>query len=316
MSYKVVVATRSFGSTSQRPWEVLSDGSCEAVRVDISKTSDRELADVLSDADGFIVGGRPVTADILAGASRLKIISMHGVGVDHIDLAAAKRQGVIVANCPGANFNSVADLTLGLMLAVARQIPRANQAVHRGEWGRSAGVEIWQKTLGLVGLGAIGRGVARRAAGFEMSVLAYDPYLSAAGVESLGAKAVPLNRLLAEADFVSLHAPLTGKTRNLIDMAALRRMKATAYLINTARGELVDEEALYEGLAQNLIAGAALDVFAKEPPIGNPLLELPNVVATPHMGAHSLEAITNVSILAARNIVQAFQTGEPLHRVI
>lgn len=135
-------------------------------------------------------------------------------------------------------------------------------------------------------------------------------------MESSGAKAFPLNRLLAEADFVSLHAPLTKETRNLIDMAALRRMKATAYLINTARDELVDEEALYEGLTQNLIAGAALDVFTKEPPIGNPLLKLPNVVATPDMGAHSLEAITNVSIFAARSIVQAFQTGEPLHRVI
>lgn len=152
--------------------------------------------------------------------------------------------------------------------------------------------------------------------GYPCTLWAYDPCLSAAGVESLGAKAVPLNRLLAEADFVSLHAPLTKETRNLIDMAALRRMKATAYLINTARGELVDEEALYEGLTQNLIAGAALDVFTKEPPIGNPLLKLPNVVATPHMGAHSLEAITNVSIFAARSIVQAFQTGEPLHRVI
>lgn len=315
MPYKVVVATRSFGTTSEEPWHVLAKGDCEPIVVDISQVTDEEFGELLRDADGLIVGRRPVTAEIIASASRLKVISMHGVGVDHIDLEAAKPQGVAVANCPDANFNSVADLTLGLMLAVARQIPQASQAVQRGEWGRFSGVEIWEKTLGLVGLGRIGCGVARRAAGFRMSVLVYDPYLAVSRVEEVGGRAVSLDELLAEADFVSLHAPLNEETLHMMNREALRRMKPTAYLINTSRGELVDEEALYEALTQGVIAGAALDVFTKEPPSDSPLLGLPNVVATPHIGGHSREATTNASITSARNVVQALQTGEPVHRV-
>ncbi|HAL61520.1 MAG TPA: hydroxyacid dehydrogenase [Chloroflexi bacterium] len=316
MPYKVVVATRSFGTTSQEPWDVLAEGGCVPVAVDILQLTDEEFAEVLRDADGLIVGRRPVTADIIANASRLKVISMHGVGVDHIDLEAAKAQGVAVANCPDANFNSVADLTLGLMVAVARQIPQVSQAVQGGEWGRFSGVEVWEKTLGLVGLGRVGRGVARRATGFQMSVLVYDPYLTVAEVEDAGGRMVALDELLAEADFVSLHAPLTEETQHMINREALRRMKPTAYLVNTARGELVDEEALYEALTQGMIAGAALDVFTKEPPGDSPVLGLPNVVVTPHIGAHTREATTNASIMAARNVVQALQTGEPVHRVI
>jgi D-3-phosphoglycerate dehydrogenase len=316
MRYKVVVATRSFGSTSQKPWDVLAKGNCESVTVDITTIADQELINVLGDADGFIVGRRKVTSDIIAACSKLKVICMHGMGVDHIDLEAAKKKSVIVANCPGANSNSVADLTLGLMLAVARQIPHVNQALQHGKWGHFSGVEIWGKTLGLVGFGAVGQAVAKRAAGFNMIILVYDPFLTTTEVENAGGRSAHLEQILKDADFVSLHAPLTEANRNLIDREALRKMKPGAYLINTARGELVDEQALFKALKENEIAGAALDVFCKEPPIGNPLLELPNVVATPHIGAHSQEATTKMSILAARNIVQALQTGEPIHRVI
>lgn len=315
MPYKVVVATRSFGTTSQEPWEVLAEGDCEPIVVDISKVSDEEFSEVLRDADGLIVGRRPVTASIIASAPRLKVICMHGVGVDHIDLEATKARGVAVANCPDANFNSVADLTFGLMAAVACQIPQASQALQRGEWGSFTGVEVWEKTLGLIGLGRVGRAVARGAAGFHMSVLVYDPYVALAEVEKVGGRMVTLEELLAEADSVSLHASLTEETWQMINREALRRMKPTAYLINTSRGELVDEEALYEALTQGVIAGAALDVFAEEPPSDSPLLGLPNVVATPHMGAHSRESTTNASIMAARNVVQVLHRGEPVHRV-
>lgn len=312
---KVVVATRSFGSTSEKPWDVLARGGCEPVNVDVSEISDEALAEALEDADGLIVGGRPVTADIMARAPRLKVISMHGVGVDHIDLEAARTQGITVANCPHANFNGVADLTMGLILAVARRIPEASQALQRGEWGRFMGVEIWKKTLGLVGFGRVGRAVAGRAAGFQMRLLVCDPYVPDDEIEEAHGRAVSLDALTAEADFVSLHTPLTDETRHMINREALQRMKPKAYLINTARGELVDEKALYEALVQGAIAGAALDVFAEEPPAESPLLELPNVVATPHIGAHSRESTTNASIMAARNVVQALHAGEPVHRV-
>ena len=315
MKYKVVIATRSFGSSSQKPWNILREGQCDVVHEDIASISDEELISILSQADGFIVGARKITAGMMAD-SRLKVISMHGVGTDHIDLEAAKKHNVIIANCPGANANSVADLTVGLMLALARNIPQASQAVKNGEWGRYAGVEIWSKTLSLFGFGAIGRAVARRAAGFSMSILVYDPFVSQADVEKSGGRICTLDHLFREADFLSLHAPLTSETKYIINHQALIQMKPSAFLLNMARGGLVDESALYEALKQNVIAGAALDAFAREPPIANPLLNLSNVVATPHMGAHSREATTNASIMAARNVVQALQTGEPEHRVV
>jgi D-3-phosphoglycerate dehydrogenase len=177
-------------------------------------------------------------------------------------------------------------------------------------------VEIWQKTLGLVGFGRVGRAVAKRAKGFQMPLLVCDPYAPNNEIEDARARRVSLETLMADADFVSLHTPLTDETRRMINWEALQRMRPTAYLVNTARGELVDEKALYEALIRGLIAGAALDVFTEEPPGDNPLLELSNVVATPHIGAHSRESTTNASIMAARNVVQALQAGEPVHRIV
>jgi D-3-phosphoglycerate dehydrogenase len=316
VAHKVVVATRSFGSTSDEPWDLLAENDCEVLRVDITGATEEELGQALREAEGFIVGGRPVSGELIAGAEKLKVISMHGVGFDHIDLEAAREHGVMIANCPEANFNSVADLTLGLMIAVAREIPRAIAALARGEWGRFVGVEVWKKTLGIVGLGRIGRAVAGRAAGFEMRILVHDPYVSTEGIERAGGQSVGFDELLDEADFLSLHAPLSDETRHLVDEQALQRMKPTAFLINTARGELVDEEALYRALQKGAIAGAALDVFTEEPPGDNPLIGLPNVLATPHIGAHSQESTTNASVMAARNIVEALKRGEPVHRVV
>ncbi len=315
MAYKVVIATRSFGSTSDRPGQILAEAGCELIKVDINKATDAEYAAALQEADAAIVGSRPITAEMIGATQKLKVICMHGVGVDHINRDAARAQGVIVANCPGANSDGVADLTLGLMLAVARRIPQYMQALQRGEWGHAVGVEIWQKTLGLIGLGRIGRGVAERAAGFRMRVLVCDPYLAPDAIAGIGAHPADLDTVLAEADFVSLHAPATPETRQLINRDTLRQMKPTAYLINTARGDLVDETALYEALTTGVIAGAALDVYSAEPPGDTPLLKLPNVVATPHIGAHSREATTNASVLAAQNVVHVLQTGDALWKV-
>jgi D-3-phosphoglycerate dehydrogenase len=313
--HKVVVGTRSFGSTSQKPWDVLREGNCQVQEIDIITISDEDLMQALSDAAGFIVGSRPITGRILQAAPDLKIISMHGVGVDHIDLKAAAGLGVMVANCPGANADSVADLTLGLMLTLARRLHLAATAVRSGDWGRFPGVQICDKTLGLLGFGAIGKEVARRGLGFRMRVLVHDPYLDPTDPALQDIELVELDELFKRADFLSLHAPSTPDTQHIINSKTLALMKPDAYLLNMARGELVDEAALLAALTSGIIAGAGLDVFAQEPPNGNPLLELENVVATPHMGAHSKEATTNTSTLAAANVVQTLTKGEPLHRV-
>jgi D-3-phosphoglycerate dehydrogenase len=317
MTYKVLIATRSFGSTSQKPWDVLAEANCELIRADMQqKMTEERLSELLADVDGAIVGVVPLTARVLDHAPKLKIIAAHGVGVDHIDLQAAARAGVVVANCPGANDQAVADLTIGLMISLARQIPLVDQDVRSGKWGRYEGSELWKKSVGLIGLGRIGRGVARRALGFDMQVLAYDPYVDDQQARAIGVRMASLDEVITAADFVSLHTPLTEETRHLIGKQQLEQMKPSAFLINTARGGLIDEEALYEALVGGKLAGAGLDAFAVEPPVGSPLLGLKNVVLTPHIGAHTKEAIERVGMLAAQNVVHVFRTGEPIHRVV
>lgn len=317
MGAKVLIATRSFGSTSQKPWQVLAEAGCETVRADMSqKMTEERLIELLGGVDGAIVGVVPMTAHVLGHAPTLKVVCAHGVGVDHIDLEVAAQLGVIVANCPGANSQAVADLTIGLMVSIARQIPLVDRDARDGQWGRYHGIELWKKTLGLIGLGRIGRAVARRASGFDMQVLAYDPYVDEQEALAVGVRMTFLDELIASADFLSLHTALTEETRHLIGKRELELMKPSAFLINTARGGLVDEEALYTALVKGKLAGAALDVFASEPPVGSPLLGLKNVVVTPHIGAHTKGAIERVGVLAAQNVVQALQTGEPIYRVV
>ncbi|MGZ8769311.1 phosphoglycerate dehydrogenase [Aeromicrobium sp.] len=305
----MLIATRTFGSTSREPWDILTAAGCDHALLDIRTASDAELTDALGRVDAAIVGGRPITASMIEASERLKVIAMHGVGVDHIDRAAAKAKGIVVANAPGANASSVADLAIGLMLAVARRIPQESLELQHGHWTSSVGTELWQKTLGLVGLGQIGRGVAQRAHGFEMNVLGYDPYVTDADVEELGIHPVELDELLAGSDIVSLHAPATPETRNLISAERLVAMKSTAILINTARGDLVDESALREALTNGVIAGAGLDAHVHEPPLDDSLVSLPNVVATPHIGAHTAEAVTRASVMAAQNVVAVLSGG-------
>jgi D-3-phosphoglycerate dehydrogenase len=317
MAYKVLIATRSFGSTSQKPWDVLAEAGCGLVQADMSqKMTEERLIELLADVDGAIVGVVPLTARVLENAPKLKVVSAHGVGVDHIDVEAAARHGVIVANCPGTNDQAVADLAIGLMIAIARKIPSVDRELRRGHWGRHGGSELWNKTLGLIGLGRIGRGVAKRALGFDMRVLAYDPYVSQEQVRSLDVRLTSFDEVIAASDFLSLHAVLNDETRNMMGAAQFRVMKSSAYLINTSRGGLVDEAALYQALIEGQIAGTALDTFVNEPPLGSPLLQLDNLVVTPHIGAHTKEAIERVGVLAAQNVVQALQMGEPVYRVV
>jgi D-3-phosphoglycerate dehydrogenase len=317
MNHKILIATRSFGSTSPRPWEVIEAAGCEWVKADMSfEMSEDRLKDLLVGVNGAIVGVVPLTASVLEGAHQLKVVSMHGVGVDHIDLQAAQRLGIVVANCLGSNHQAVADLTVGLMIAVSRNLPKVDQSVRRGTWGRHKGVELWQKTLGLIGLGLIGQGVAKRSLGFDMEVLVYDPYVSPENIGLQRLHFVNFEEVICEADYLSLHAPLNDETRHMISSADFERMKSSAFLINTARGGLVDEVALHNALTEGQIAGAALDVYQQEPPIKSPLLELPNVVLTPHIGAHTKEAIERMGVMAAENVVRVLAGEQPHNQVV
>src|SRR5215470_2939231 len=271
-----------------------------------------ELAAAIGGYQGLVVrSATKVTAQLLEAASAMKIVGRAGIGVDNIDVRAASRRGVIVENTPGGNATTAAEHALCLLLSMARYIPQATASMKGGRWDKKKfqGVEITDKTLGLVGLGNIGRIVCDRARGLKMNVVAYDPFIGKEAAERLGAELVTLDELFARADFITIHTPLTPETRNLVDADALAKMKAGVYLVNAARGGIVDEDALLAALDQGKVAGAALDVFVKEPPEpGARLVGHERVVCTPHLGASTEEAQEKVAVEVAEQIV-AFVTG-------
>ncbi|MBW1993263.1 MAG: phosphoglycerate dehydrogenase, partial [Deltaproteobacteria bacterium] len=277
--------------------------------------SEDELIEMIDGAHGLLTGVDPVTARVIESARQLKVISKFGAGVDNIDLQAATRKGVIVTNAPGTNSDSVADMAFSLMLAISRRIPLAFDLVRKGEWPLLMGTEIWNKTLGIVGLGNIGKRVALRAKGFNMKVLAYEiapdePFVKANDIQLVG-----LDQLLRESDFISIHTPLTAETRNLMGKEQFAFMKPSAFLVNTARGGIVDEAALYEALKSEKIAGAAFDVLEQEPPKDRKLLGLDNFIVTPHIAAFTAEAIGNMERLSSQNIIDVLEGRIPPHVV-
>ncbi len=286
-----------------------------AARVDDRKgITAEELALAISSYHALIVRGRTkVSAQLLQPASQLRVVGRAGVGVDNIDLAAAKAQGVIVVNTPQATTLAVAELTLALLLALARLIPQADAAMKSGKWLKNqlVGIELNGKVLGLIGMGNIGGAVAQRAAAMGMSVLGYDPYLSVEEISRRGAQPVPLNELFARADFISLHVPLSPETRNILNGQALAQMKRGVRLICTARGGLIDETALLGALESGQVAGAALDVFTHEPPGLTALVSHQNVIATPHTGAQTAEAQQRAAVDIAVEVLAALN-GKPL----
>ncbi len=298
-------------------WRVLvSDGLAEAGLAQLRRQAEVILEDraALGQVEAWIVRGRSqVDAPALAGAApRLRVVGRAGVGVDNIDLQAARRHGVIVLTAPDATTTAVAEHTLGLMLALARHIPAGDAALRRGEWPKGAllGSELEGKTLGLVGFGRIGRAVGRRAAAFGMTLLAYDPYLEQDAIRLGGAEPRRLEALLASSDYVSLHLPFSEETRGVFDRSAIAQMKPGARLVCAARGGLIDEQALQEALDDGRLAGAALDVFAQEPPGDLALLQHPHLVATPHLGAQTAEAQDRVAIDIVHEVLAALR-GEP-----
>ena len=274
--------------------------------------SAEEIKAMLPDYAAMIVRSRTkVTADLLEQATNLKVVGRAGTGVDNIDISAASARGVLVMNTPGANAMAAAEHAIALMLALSRHVPQATQSMREGKWEKKKfmGTEIYQQTLGVIGIGKIGSIVAKRALAMEMNVIAYDPHISAEAAATLGIELVSLDDLLRRADFITLHTPETAETRHIINQDSLKKTKSGMRIINCARGGLIDEKALYDALATGHIAGAALDVFAQEPPVNNPLLDLPGVIFTPHLGASSVQAQENVGRAIASQIIAYLKRG-------
>lgn len=292
--------------------ELRAQPGWQVVELPAASAQDGSLARELADADALIVRSAvKVTAELLAQAPRLKVVGRAGVGVDNVDLEAATRKGVVVMNTPGGNAVSVAELALGMMIALARQLPRADATTRAGQWEKKnlQGAELLGKTLGIIGLGKVGAELAKRAHAFGMELVAYDPFVSPLAAKESAARLLPLEEVLATADFLSLHVTLTPETRGMFNDRAFARMKNGARLVNCARGELIDENALYSALKSGKLAGAALDVFQKEPPAGSELLALPNLIATPHIAASTKEAQERVGFRIAELVRDYLLTG-------
>jgi D-3-phosphoglycerate dehydrogenase / 2-oxoglutarate reductase len=313
----VLVTPRSFGRHDPSLVEEARAGLGELVLRPGLAPGDPERDAILARADGWIAGLEHIDDALLARAPRLRVIARYGVGVERVDLDAARARGVAVTNTPGANADAVAELTITFVGALARSLPSAAAAVRAGEWPKVEGVAIAGRTLGLLGLGAIGRAVAPRARGLSMRVLAHDPALDAEAIRAVGAEPASRDEVVGGADFLSLHVPVLPETRGMVDAAFLARMKPGAFLINAARGELVDEDALDEALRSGRLAGAALDSLAEEPPRpGHPLVGLDNVIVTPHMGAHTDAATTEMGRCALADCLAVLDGRAPRHPVV
>ncbi|MGI4792029.1 MAG: phosphoglycerate dehydrogenase [Janthinobacterium lividum] len=296
--------------------EILKQVADVDVKIGLSKD---ELAAIIGDYDALAVRSETkVTGEIIAKATKLKIIGRAGVGVDNIDVEAATNRGILVVNSPEGNTLAAAELTVAMLLALARNIPQADQTMREGRWDRKKfmGSEIYGKTLGVIGLGKIGREVVSRLQAFGMSVLGFDPYLKPEQAEALGIKLVDLDTLYKESDYISVHTPKTKETTGMINPEKLALMKPTVRLINCARGGIIDEAALAEAAKAGKIGGAAIDVYTTEPaPADNPLLGIPNIITTPHLGASTEEAQVNVAIDIAEQIVEVL-AGKPARAAV
>jgi phosphoglycerate dehydrogenase-like enzyme len=303
MVFHVLATARSFCKTDGPHHEFLRENGCEVtLHPPVSPLSAPDLRRLIPGYEGLILGLDYCDATVLAASDRLRAISRYGSGVDRVDVEAATRQRIVITTTPGVNRVAVAELAVGLMFSLARSIPQVVINTRSGVWERVQGWELYDKTLGIIGFGAIGREVATRAAALGMHVLAYDPFST---VDLPGVQPADLPGLLSEAHIVSLHCAVTPETEGLINAKRIAQMRDGAYLVNTARGELVDEDALYAALQSGKLAGAASDVFRREPPEGNPLLTCDNFLATLHMGGTSRESTLRMAMMAAQNLVDA-----------
>lgn len=291
----------------------------KALKIDVKTgLSADELKKIIGEYEGLIVrSGTKVTKDIISAGKKLKIIGRAGVGLDNVDVEAASRKGIIVMNAPGGNTISTAEHTLSMILALSRNIPQAQASLKARRWERKKfmGVELYGKNLGIIGLGRIGTEVAKRAMSFGMKILTFDPYLSEDKAKLLKVEPVKLKELFKRADYITVHTPLVTETKHLISDKEIALMKKDVRIINCARGGIIDEKALYKALKSNKIAGCALDVFEEEPSVESPLLDLDNVIATPHLGASTQEAQLSVAVEIAQQVVDAM-TGRSIRNAV
>jgi D-3-phosphoglycerate dehydrogenase len=305
--YKLVILARSFAKSSRKPIEYLENNGFD---VEIKRNHDinneKKIAELIGEADAAIVGSDKIGSIVYNFCKNLRVVSKHGVGLDNIDLKGAKERNITVTITPGANHESVAELTWLLILSASRDLINVSDYVRRMDWKYPyLGNEVYNKTIGIIGYGRIGRAVVRRAVGYHCKILVYDPILEKIEpVSGIDIKKVTLKQLLQSSDIISVHAPLSDKSEKMIGEDAFREIKDGCILINTSRGELIDEDALYKALTNGKIKAAALDVFSNEPPIGNKLLKLKNVIATPHIGTHTEESNYRMGMLAAQNVVK------------
>ena len=312
MKFRVLSTSPTFGFYVSEPVEYLKSHGCE---VDLTpqgkKVTEQDLVNMGGRYDAMIIGLEKVTASVLQASAKLKAVAKHGAGVDNIDVKTATDRKVVVLSAPGTNADAVADLTIGLFLSLARSIPWADRSVKQGGWPRVVGVQMNEKVLGIIGLGLIGKKVAQRATGFGMKILGYDVIKDEEFARKWGVTFVPLEEILKQADFISIHVPLIPSTRRLIGSKELQQMKKDAFLVNISRGDIVDEEALYQALKEKRIRGAALDVFSQEPIGASPLLQLDNLISTPHMGAYTVEALRETGMICVRGIVDVLEGKVP-----
>ncbi|MGW2289887.1 phosphoglycerate dehydrogenase [Streptomyces phaeochromogenes] len=310
-----LITTPTFSRHSSVPWRILEQAGAGPVRpYDNTALPGSELRERIGEVDALVVGMDAVTADVIDSADRLKVIAKHGVGVDTIDVAAARARGIPVVCAPGSNSRAVAEFTFGLILDATRRITASHQRVAHGEWPKLFGPELAGKTLAVVGFGRIGRLLTTYALAFGMTVLAHDPYVDDDAIRSLDATPATLDDCLARADVVSLHLPATSGAGPLLDRRRLTAMKPGALLVNAARGGLVDEEALAALLVEGHLGGAALDAFAHEPLGDSPLRTAPNVLLTSHMAACSHEANRTMGAMIAEDVVRVLAGRQPLRQ--
>ena len=314
---KVLVSASHFDTLCKEAWELLTANGHEVI-YDSGRAfpaySFEELKEMIGDIDAALIGMDKYTEEVFQLAPKLKAVAKFGVGVDNIDGIAAKKYGIKVLNAPGQNSNAVAEMCLAFILDLLRRITPLHGEVLQGKWPRFVGAELKGKTVGLLGFGAISKLVARKLLAFEAEVIAFDLYTDVAKAGALAVEAVTLADLLARSDILSLHIPATSETRHMFNDETFAKMKPGAFLINTARGALVDTDALVRALHTGQIAGAAIDAFEPEPlPPDSPILRCENVILTPHTGAETVESYQNVSLTTARDIIAVLRGDEPLH---
>jgi D-3-phosphoglycerate dehydrogenase len=312
----VLISSVKFARHMDAARDFLSEYGIALIEHDRHRQMDEAtLLQLVPTVAGLIAGPERVTEHVMAAAPQLQVVCAPGVGYDHIDVEAATRRGIVVCTCPGCNHHAVAEMALGMLISLARNIGMADRAMRQGRWSSVRGVELWGKTMGIVGLGNIGKSLALRARALGMRVLAMDSVRDITFASAHEISYVPLATLLRESDVVSLHCPLTPRTRGLINARTLALMKPTAYLINTARGPLVEQAALVQALRAGRLAGAGLDVFETEPLQHNPFTEFENVVLTPHCAGGTQEAVDASLEVALQNVVAVLNGQRPVYRV-